>query len=128
MAQRLILHQLRPDHIYYSAAVRTTLTYDLYTGGSYLSAIEATSTRRLYGIGSYELIDFVSDLDDYIDHVMIIGHNPTMTDVINMLSSTRLDNLPTGGIAQITFSEKSWKTAMQRQEGNLEFLEFPKGV
>ena len=49
------------------------------------------------------------DLDDEIDCAMLVGHNPTFTALINALGRCDFDNVPTCGMAVLTFPVDSWK-------------------
>jgi len=124
MAARLATHHVIPDIIFHSSAVRTTLTCEGLTANiDAWKDCPKTSTPLLYGIGLYELIDFIREIDNRYDKVLIIGHNPTMTDAINALSAARLDNLPTGGWGHLVFNENKWESI---KTGDLMKLEYPK--
>lgn len=125
IASRYIHHHIVPDLILYSSAVRTTLTYNgLCDLNPKWEGLKSKSDISLYGIGYYELIDKIVHLDDSLDSVMFIGHNPTMTEIINYLAPVRLDNLPTGAWAQIQFKIEKWKDL--KGVGDLICLEYPK--
>jgi phosphohistidine phosphatase SixA len=41
--------------------------------------------------------------------VMVVGHNPTLTDLVNYFSKTMIDNLPTSAVAAVTFKTNKWE-------------------
>ena len=45
----------------------------------------------------------------HISHLAIVGHNPGLTGLINVLSKQFLENLPTCGIVRSTFAVDSWE-------------------
>jgi phosphohistidine phosphatase len=42
-----------------------------------------------------------------LDRVMLVGHNPTLTEVAQRLSS-EITAMPTCAVAEFTFNTKSW--------------------
>tara|TARA_B100000925_G_scaffold154912_1_gene116184 strand:- start:656 stop:871 length:216 start_codon:yes stop_codon:yes gene_type:complete len=57
--------------------------------------------------------------------VMIIAHNPGLTNLINNITNISLDNLPTTGIAEIEFNINGW-SKLSYKNSNLIDLKFPK--
>ncbi len=55
------------------------------------------------------------------DHVMVVAHNPGMTDLANRLSNARIDNLPTCGVFMVESGQDNWE---QLAEGNNTFAGF----
>lgn len=49
------------------------------------------------------------DLSEEYDSVMIVGHNPALTDFVNHFLDPRIDNLPTSGVVSISFHTDSWE-------------------
>jgi len=62
----------------------------------------------LYHATEEELIDLIKEQDDYLDGLMLFGHNPGMTYLVNDLSDLDLDNLPTCGVVVLQFDVESW--------------------
>ncbi|MCB9246511.1 MAG: histidine phosphatase family protein [Flavobacteriales bacterium] len=125
MAEKLKHAGADPQAIFHSAAVRTTLTCQGLLHHCNWRNIPVQSVSEFYGAGIGEFMHFIDHLDDRYSEVMLIGHNPTMTDLINYLSKARLDNLPTGGWAEIRFDVASWKD-LRPKSGSLVELDFPK--
>lgn len=54
--------------------------------------------------------------------IILVGHNPGITDLVNQISDTRIDNMPTCGFAAIDFGVSDW-SQLGRERGRLtEFL------
>ncbi len=64
----------------------------------------------LYTFSSTQLWQFIHALDDEIDEVCLVGHNPAFTDLINTSQSKpeHLANFPTCGFAELTFAAATW--------------------
>jgi phosphohistidine phosphatase len=104
----LAAQDLRPDLVLCSPAVRTRQTWhDVAmalaeadpSGGGPEVRYEAT----LYDGGRTELVDLLRAVPDSIGTVLVIGHNPTISDVSVLLRPDRRvtggDELPTCGLA-----------------------------
>ena len=52
-----------------------------------------------------DLLDFIHQLPNEEDQVMLVSHNGGLTDLINEISDATLDNLPTTGLALIKFED-----------------------
>ena len=55
-----------------------------------------------------DLVSIISNLDDGVDCVMLVGHNPTLTQLVNSLAQCDIGNMPTCGIAVLEFRMDSW--------------------
>ena len=80
---------------------------------------------RLYGAEPKDVLSIIGDLDDGIHCAMLVGHNPTFTALINALGRCDLGNVPTCGMAVLTFPIDSWKNIATIQ-GTLVDFDFPK--
>ena len=65
-------------------------------------------------------------MDDRYRKVMMTGHNPTMTDLVNRLANTNIFNMPTCAIAIIGFDMASW-AELHSTDGLLLGYGYPKG-
>lgn len=63
----------------------------------------------LYTFSEDDLLDIIKSCDDNIDKLVVFGHNPAMTGLVNRLGNKPLDNLPTTGLCVIDFEVDSWK-------------------
>ncbi len=62
----------------------------------------------LYHADAAEMITVVERQDDWIDHLMLIGHNPGLTELTNTLSRFGIDNVPTCGVVMLTYDVGRW--------------------
>tara|TARA_B100000965_G_C19216778_1_gene594102 strand:+ start:138 stop:614 length:477 start_codon:yes stop_codon:yes gene_type:complete len=64
--------------------------------------------KYLYTFSASRVIDYVYTLDDNWNKVVLVGHNPAFTEVINHFSYVGINHLKTAGCAQITFDGNKW--------------------
>jgi len=57
---------------------------------------------RLYPGAVDDLLNMIHKLDHMLDRVMLVGHNPTLTEVAQRLSS-EITAMPTCAVAEFTF-------------------------
>jgi phosphohistidine phosphatase len=64
--------------------------------------------RQLYTFSGFSVIDYVYNLDNRWTKVVLVGHNPAFTELINHFSDIGINHLRTAGCAQITFDGDQW--------------------
>jgi phosphohistidine phosphatase len=63
---------------------------------------------RLYGASAFELLDVVAEVDDGVDVLLLVGHNPALGDLSAMLDPARGEaGLRTSGIA-VHAADTAW--------------------
>ncbi len=65
--------------------------------------------EELYTFDEEELLEIIKSCPDDIHKLMIFGHNPAITMLVNSLGDKALDNLTTTGLVVIDFETDSWK-------------------
>ena len=65
-----------------------------------------------------DLITIIHALPDVANSVLLTGHNPTITDTVNVLSPTPIDEMPTATVVCLRFQCESWE---QVKKANAEF-------
>jgi len=96
------------DRVISSSAVRALATAELVTGEMGLPWDEIQVEDDLYHATETEMLELIQEQDDYLDGLMLFGHNPGMTYLVNDLSDLDLENLPTCGVAILQFEVESW--------------------
>jgi phosphohistidine phosphatase len=79
----------------------------------------------LYDFGGEYVINFIKNLDENYQNVMIFGHNHAFTSICNIFGDMFVDNLPTSGLMVIDFSIDSWKDV---NKGKTRFTIFPRDL
>jgi phosphohistidine phosphatase len=81
--------------------------------------------QAIYEADIPDLLKVLKGMDDSNQRVMLFGHNPGFTNLVNFLSGERISNLPTCGICGINFKINSWKE-LTHDQGRLDFFDYPK--
>lgn len=113
------------DRVITSSAVRALTTAELITQEMGLPWDEIQIEEGLYHATEEEMLELIQEQDDYLDGLMLVGHNPGMTYLVNDLSDLDLDNLPTCGVAILQFDVNSWAEVGFGQAAAAEF-DYPK--
>ena len=69
--------------------------------------------KILYTFYANDLIDYVHGLDNLWDKVILVGHNPAFTELVNHFSRKKIMHLRTAGLAKITFESNDWESLNQ---------------
>lgn len=96
-----------PDLILTSPARRAAQTASLVKESAGLQC-PMTSDERIYEAGPPKLCQIISELDDILTSVMLVGHNPSMEGLVKYLTD-RFESMPTASLAVIDLDIKSWK-------------------
>ena len=113
------------DRVISSSAVRALTTAELITHEMGLPWDEIQIEDALYHASEEDMIDLINEQDEYLDGLMLFGHNPGMTYLVNDLSDLDLDNLPTCGVAVLQFDVPSWAEIGAQVATSAKF-DFPK--
>ena len=91
-----------PSHIISSSATRTLETAKIITEEiNFKFAVEQQS--MIYNSSAKEILNLIHRIDNQYDCVILIGHNPTITELTNNISNINIDYMPTSGTAIIDF-------------------------
>lgn len=115
------------DRVISSSAARALSTAELVTQEIGLPWDEIRIEDALYHATEEDMIDLISEQEDYLDGLMLFGHNPGMTYLVNDLSDLDLDNLPTCGVVVLQFEVDSWSKIGDQIASSAEF-DFPKRI
>jgi phosphohistidine phosphatase len=126
MGERLAKHGAKPDLLLTSPAVRARRTAELVASALEQPGIVIRREPRLYLASPGELLDVISTVDDAVEELMLVGHNPGLTDFINkLLPELRLHNLPTAGVVAVNCDTDSW-SRISAAGFRLRFYDYPK--
>ena len=110
MGSRLAEQGLAPGLLLSSTALRARQTAELVAPAFSRIQPRLALEPRLYLATPGEMLAVVAALDDELDEVILIGHNPGLTDLANrMLPNLKLDNLPTAGAIAIDCVVDRWR-------------------
>lgn len=64
--------------------------------------------QNLYFCGSQAMENILFGIDDQVNDVMLVGHNPDMTNFANIFLEQKIDYLPTSGVVCVRFHTNRW--------------------
>jgi len=79
---------------------------------------EIELTDRLYLSGPEDHLEFARSLPDSEDRVMLVGHNPGLSQFLNALTDAEME-LATSEVAQVELEIKHWSDLARRRCGQL---------
>jgi len=123
IAHRFSELNLVPQACFHSTAKRATDTALGVLEEIDVNRVESHS--QLYTFDSEEVLEFIAGVDNDLDSILLVGHNPAYTELVNRFTSVRLDNLPTCGFTVIDFQIDLW-SEIANMYGDLRILEYPK--
>jgi phosphohistidine phosphatase len=122
MARRLRSRRLKPDRILSSPAVRALTTASIMTRELRVAPSLLQAEERLYLSAPAELLAVVRELGGGSRHLMVVGHNPGITELANRLSAGEtIDNMPTCAVFTARFEIASWDRLTWGQGEDAEF-------
>ncbi len=127
MGKRLLLRGVKPDILISSPALRAYTTAVKIAAEIGYSKEAIQIEDNLYFEGTEGMLNVIHAMAPEVRSAMLFGHNPTMTELINNLANTDIDNVPTCGIAEITFDIASWKEVYEGL-GVMQLFDYPKRV
>ena len=124
VGERLAKRRAKPDLILSSPATRAVMTAEIIAKELDYKRSNIVLDDRLYAVSADDLLDVIRQLDDKAERVMLIGHNPELTELAHRLSS-KITHLPTCAVAEFTFDAKSW-TRIGKDKPIKVAFEYPK--
>lgn len=124
MGAKLVSRGANVEQLISSSAKRTRKTTGLLNESLNLSESQITFNPDLYLAASVTIINYLHTLDDSINEVALVGHNPGVTDALNKLAGEHFENMPTSSMGCVIFSVNSWSEI--NGNGKLGFFIFPK--
>jgi phosphohistidine phosphatase len=125
IAKRLKNSGVRPSLIISSDAVRAISTARLIARGIGYPIEFIQPDHELYLASPVGIIDVLEREGENYTDVMIIGHNPGLTELANRLSNSQIDNIPTCGVFAVDIEIDSWADLANTQ-GTMNYFDYPK--
>lgn len=109
IARRLGELQLIPDLIMTSPARRAAQTAETVVRELALIPRSLQYEEGLYLAGAAEILKLVRGIGPLVPHLMIVGHNPGISEAANLLApSAEMSGLATAAFCSITFDVGLW--------------------
>lgn len=125
MGERLLKRALHPDVIVCSPALRARQTAEAIAGRLALPVQQLLFRPEIYEAEPDSLLDLIRDFDQGWQTVFLVGHNPGLTELGNLLTGDQIDNLPTCALLVIDFEVSNWRL-LAPGAGTLFLYDYPK--
>ena len=104
-----------PDLIRSSTAVRARSTAQLMARAMGLMHEHVELDERLYGASPETILDIAAEADDAVGTVMIVAHDPGLSDLAYSLSDGEIEHMPTCAVAEFRFDAETWREAVESE-------------
>jgi phosphohistidine phosphatase len=108
MGKRIARHGIRPSLIIASPAVRAWKTAKTIAAEISYPTEFLQREESLYLASLNDLLAAVAAQDNGFKSLMVVGHNPGMTDFANFLVPGLTNNLPTAGVVSVQIERDDW--------------------
>jgi len=113
-----------PDLIITSPAVRALETARLVAEGLDITPGQVQVQRIIYDADRDDLEELFYAIPPSADTLLLVGHNPGLTDFVNLFLDVPVGSLPTSGLVCLGSDIKEWDRIMEK-EAKLHFIFFP---
>ena len=127
MGRRMAAYKVKPGHVVSSPALRARKTAEAIAEELGFKKSDIDINQLMYTWESDALLDIVKVLDDAHGSVMMVCHNPAVTELVNELTGEEIANVPTCGVAVIRFNAGKW-SEIKKEKGELLSFDYPKKV
>lgn len=109
MSRRLMELKLIPTLLLTSSARRAQQTADIVSRELGIAARNTHSEESLYLATAADILRLVQTTGPRIPHLMIVGHNPGISEVANLFAPALIvEDLATAAVCTLTFDSRSW--------------------
>lgn len=105
-----------------SAAKRTSQSATIIFESLNLKNLKIIYEKKLYEANAKELFGFLQTLNDDLKEVLIMGHNPAIKELCELLCDICLNSFPTSSILGLEFEIDTFKE-LKEHEGKIVFFE-----
>jgi phosphohistidine phosphatase len=124
MGQRLAQRDARPDLLLASPATRALTTAEHLAKALGIQRKDIVVDERLYAAPASELLAVVQARGGQARHVMLVAHNPGLTDLAQRFAG-EITHMPTCAVLELTFAVAAWGDIGGARPTRVEF-DFPK--
>ena len=127
MGKRIVAHGIRPSLIITSPAKRAWTTAKIIAAEIGYPTEFLQREDSLYLASLDDLLGAVVAQDAGFNSLMVVGHNPGLTEFANFLIPGLTNNLPTAGMVSVQMDQDDWNLYQQPKAELLAF-DYPKLV
>jgi phosphohistidine phosphatase len=127
MGRRLSAQDIRPSLILSSPAKRAWTTAKIVAESMNYPREFLQRDDRLYGASVNTILDVIRDQDSGFNNIMLVGHNPGLTQFANLLVPDITPNIPTCGVVSVVIDTDDWDQ-QSWPDAALVLFDYPKRV
>ena len=127
MADRLQKKQKTIDLFISSPAKRAKKTAELFAEKFKYVSDKIVFFPELYLAGPRDFVAAISKTSSDVNSVIIFSHNPGVTEFVNTLTDTRIDDMPTCAVFIATINIDKWSN-FEKADKQFEFFDYPKST
>lgn len=125
VAAKIAWDNINVDAVYTSPANRALHTCMIFMRKLNFSFKMLQVENALYDFSGESVHQFIKELPDNLETVMVFGHNSAFTNIANSLGNIQIENITTSGYVHIAFNVNEWSTLVA---GTTEQILFPKQI
>ncbi len=125
MAGRIKIKHPLPELIITSPANRAFHTALIFARAIELPFNKFRIDPNIYGSDVDGLLQMIKSLDDKFRCIMIFGHNPEFSNLVNFLAGDTVDEVPTCGVISIIYDTERWQE-ISREKVKKVYFDYPK--
>jgi phosphohistidine phosphatase len=126
MGARIHARGPQPQRILSSHARRALHTAQLIADACGYPRADIDIVDEIYEASPATLLTIVRALPARLFRVLLVGHNPGLTELANQLCpQARIENIPTGGVLYLDFAARDWTSIGDEPPVDWEF-DYPK--
>jgi len=118
---------VKPQLLISSPGIRALTTALIFARNLNYPAAKIILVEKMYNASLENILQVVAEIPDPVNRVMLFGHNPSITNTANLLSSEMVEHIPTCGISCIDFDVNNWYEIGPRS-GKIRFFDHPKNL
>ena len=127
MGQALAKRHICPDLVVSSPAVRAMSTALLVAREVQYPHDKIVVEPGIYGADVDALLAIIHALPDSAASVLLVGHNPTITETANALSPSLLSEMPTAAVVCLRFATEKWEE-VGKANAEFYFYDYPRNA
>lgn len=101
------------DLVISSSAMRAEQTAEIVAEGMKIENPRILAEDSLYEASVRQLLDYINNIEDGYDHVLCVGHNPSISYLAECLTKADIGDMEPASVAIIEFPLTSWKLVSQ---------------
>ena len=125
MGSYIALRRIKPDLILSSCALRAQLTADALAEKIEYSK-NISYMNELYLARPEIILNVLAAQEDTHESIFLVGHNPALTELVNMFTDNHFKKFPTLGIFSLKLDIDSWENISEISNAKIDFFIFPK--